>query len=295
MTSPESGVRWRQASRGLEIAGFGVFLLLTTQGVLPWTFWLDALTFWPVLLVALGLRLVLERVVGAWAALASPLLVIGALAFVAMRDTPSAPLPEGDWRRVEIARPEDAEAWILDVDMAMGQLDVVDAKLPPERLVDGRSLGRAADRVRVDEHRGVPRVKVRGRSGPQQVFVWRRHPAQAWELRIARDLPLRADLDVAFVEGSLDLSHTFVSRVEIDGAFNDLVIVLAAPMEEARIDIEGAFSVYQFVVPDSVPVRLDVDGAFNGIDDRGADSAADTPGYRIHLEGAFNSLSVRSP
>ena len=57
----ESRIVWRRVSRGLTYIGFGVFFFLSTQGLLHQGFWLDALAFWPVVLIALGLRLMFER------------------------------------------------------------------------------------------------------------------------------------------------------------------------------------------------------------------------------------------
>ena len=56
-----NGAIWGQISWGILFAGFGVFLLLTTLGIIPATFWLALLPFWPVLLIAIGLRFIFER------------------------------------------------------------------------------------------------------------------------------------------------------------------------------------------------------------------------------------------
>ena len=68
---------WRRISRGLIMAGLGVFLLLNTTGVVPWSFWLLLLPLWPVCLIAIGLRLVFERSRFAAGVLLSPLLLLG--------------------------------------------------------------------------------------------------------------------------------------------------------------------------------------------------------------------------
>ena len=41
----ESRVSWRRVSRGLSFIVFGVFLFLSTQGLLHRGFWLDAVSF----------------------------------------------------------------------------------------------------------------------------------------------------------------------------------------------------------------------------------------------------------
>jgi hypothetical protein len=290
--SAATGIRWRRASRGLAIAGFGVFLLLTTQGVLSWSFWARAATFWPVLLVAVGARMVLERFLGPPAALVSPVVVLGTLALVATSDH-APPLPQGEWREVEAERPAAAESWELDVQLAMSQVRVRGAELPEDRLVAGRRKGDGSWSVRVSERDGSARVRVRGGVRHRGPFAWRGGVREVWELDLARELPLRADIEGAFLEGELDLAELALTRLEIEGAFNDLELILGEPAEDVRLELNGAFNDYQLVVPETIPVRIDADGPFNLVDDR-ASPHSGGPGYRVRLEGAFNSVSLSS-
>jgi hypothetical protein len=52
---------WPKVAEGLNLVGIGCFLLATTMGLLPWSFWLDAVAFWPVLIIAVGVRVAFER------------------------------------------------------------------------------------------------------------------------------------------------------------------------------------------------------------------------------------------
>ena len=115
----ESRIAWRRISRGLCFIGFGVFFFLSTQGMLHRGFWMDALAFWPVLLIALGLRLMFERSKAPWAILLSPLLLMGTLSYVAWRG--AEPLST-DWKTVQAVRDADVEAWSLEARMALADL-----------------------------------------------------------------------------------------------------------------------------------------------------------------------------
>jgi len=289
--SDATGIRWRRASRGLAVVGFGVFLLLTTQGVLSWSFWVQAATFWPVLLIAVGARMVLERFLGPPAALISPVIVLGTLTLVATTDH-SPRLPEGEWQSVEAERPSDAESWVLDAQLALSRVQVRTAELAEDRLVTGRRKGERSWSVRVSERDGSARVRLRGDAhrGP---FGWGQGVREIWELDLARDLPLRGNVEGAFLEGELDLSGVAVTRLDVDGAFNDLELRLGAPSDDVRVELEGAFNDYELVVPSAVPVRVDANGPLNVVDRRDA-ARSGAPGYRVRIDGAFNSLSLRA-
>ena len=78
------GIAWRRAARGLTLIGIGVFLLLNTTGLLPWSFWGDLLDYWPVLLVAIGIRMVFDRSAAPWLALLGPVLSLATMTWVAV-------------------------------------------------------------------------------------------------------------------------------------------------------------------------------------------------------------------
>jgi hypothetical protein len=135
-----------------------------------------------------------------------------------------------------------------------------------------------------------PRTRLRGerhRSG----IVWREQ-VEAWRIRVSDELPLRVDLGLAFCEGRLDLGGLALTRVDLEGAFNDLRVSLPVPTSEVRLSLEGAFNDYEIEIPEGVPLRIDVEGLLNGVDGGSREGAG--PGYRIDLEGAFNSVSVHS-
>ena len=74
---------WARAAEGIQLAGIAVFLLMNTMGVLPWSFWLDAIALWPVLIMSAGVRIAFEKTRAPWLLLIGPVLVLGSLAWVA--------------------------------------------------------------------------------------------------------------------------------------------------------------------------------------------------------------------
>lgn len=287
----DNGIAWRQTARGLNLVGFGTFLFLTTWGVLPWSFWADALTLWPILLVALGLRLTLERWVR-WAAVVSPLVIIGTLCVVALRGQPEQE-PPGEWRTVRAERQGEPGPWTFDGDFFLARLDLQTKTLSEDVYAEGRVATKRKTRVRIGRRRGTTRVRI-GTRGRTVRALWRRRREESWQLVLNDRWPLRAEFDLAFTDGRVDLSTAPVARVRFDGAFNDLELRLGTPDADTRIDLEGAFNDLTITVPEDVPVEVRVDGPLNAVDNRGG-SAREGPGYRVEVDGAFNSVTVRSP
>ena len=192
----ESRIAWRRVSRGLTFIGFGVFLFLSTQGLLHRGFWLDALTYWPVLIIALGLRLMFDRTKAPWAVLLSPLVIMGTLTYVAWL----GPEPRSsDWRTVQAEGDPQVETWSLEARMALADLDLHAGAMAPGMLLQGRTSPSHRGSVRVSTRGDSSRVYLRDdrwRSGNIRFLPGTRH---LWDVDVADDRPMTLRLNAAFV------------------------------------------------------------------------------------------------
>jgi len=283
-----NGIAWWRVAQGLQLVGFGVFLLLTTQGLLPWSFWAEAASFWPVLLVGAGLRLVFERSRAPWAVLLSPLVVIGTLAWVAR--VASAP-PPGDWVSRSVARPEGAERWTLATRLAAARVDLQTAALPEGLLAEGRSASRNG-RGRLEMRRPGPEPWVRLDSGRGDSLPFGPPRRQLWDLRLAQSLPVGLDFGGAFLDGRLDLAGGRLTEAEVDGAFNDFELRLPRPLADVSLRVKGVLNGLRLVVPVGTPVRVRTEGPFNHVDRDRVIAPGAGPGYDVRVEGVMNRIVV---
>jgi len=283
-----NGIAWWRVAQGLQLAGFGVFLLLTTQGLLPWSFWAEAASFWPVLLVGAGLRLVFERSRAPWAVLLSPLFVIGTLAWVAREA--SAP-PPGDWVSRSVARPEGAERWTLATRLAAARVDLQTAALPESLLAEGRSASRNR-RGRLELRRPGPEPWVRLDSGRGDSLAFGPPRRQLWDLRLAQSLPVGLDFEGAFLDGRLDLAAGRLTEADVGGAFNDFELRLPRPLADVSLRLKGVFNGLRLVVPAATPVRVRTEGPFNHVDRDRVFTPGAGPGYDVRVEGVMNRIVV---
>jgi hypothetical protein len=285
---------WGQVSWGLLVAGAGVFLLLTTLGVIPGTFWLALLPFWPVLLIALGVRFMFERSIPALALL-SPLLILGVMVYVAMAGP--GPRTSDDWMPISIERAEGIERLRLTGDLHMAKVKLEGRAMAPGTLIEGRA---AVD----DERSANARLYDRGDEARIRLGDRRDHAVRVvgpwalgrdvWEMAVPTDLPLSIDLESAGTSGEFDLRSVDVRRIKLDGALNDLAIHLGKPTRDTRIEFEGAFHRIDLYVPADTRVYSGSDGFMNDISGRRKRPRNDDAAYRVFVEGAFNRVKVRS-
>lgn len=283
-------IAWRRAAEGLQLAGVGVFLLLTTQGVLPWSFWGEAASFWPVLLVGFGLRLIFERSRAPWAVLLSPLVVLGTLGWIA-RSGQATVLPEQEWVGRSINRPAGAERCTFVAHLAGARIDLTSAVLAADLLAEGRSASRDGS-AHLDLRRSGSNPVVRLDEWRRGLLPLgpRRH--QAWDLRLDETLPVGLELEGAFLGGRLDLRRGRLTEAKVGGVGNDFEAHLPRPETDVTVRLEGVFNELRLVVPASTPVRVHAEGPFNSVDRGGTASGDDRPGYDVRVEGLMNRVTV---
>ena len=299
----DEGIRWGRVARGFYLLGFGTFLLLTTQDVLPWSFWGDVLAYWPVFLVAIGIRLVFERSPAPALVLLGPILVLGMMMYVATRG-PARTDSGRDWVPLRAARASDVSAWTLEGRLAMASLDVTSRRLPKGVLVEGRGTDAGRRAVRVTEDAATGRVRVTNSWTDRSFFFLPGGARARCELGMSTALPVALDLDLVFTTTRLDVAASPVSAVAVDGAFNDLSLRLGEPASDVRLGFEGSFNQVVIEVPAATPVGASSEGFLNYVDERSQDRRArggsalggpgGAPGYRLRLQGAFNRVVVRS-
>ncbi len=280
---------WARAAEGIQLAGVAVFLLMNTMGVLPWSFWVDAIALWPVLIMSAGVRIAFEKTRAPWLLLIGPVLVLGSLAWVASGSRIDAAM--GPWVPQRSERPEGTASVELAADLFGTRLQVESADaLSLATLVEGRSLSADAQaRIAVEKSGDTARVRLRG-AHPRVFFLPGRK--QRWELRVPAELPLRLRVSGVMVRSQLDLSRGSFGGGRLEGVFLATSLRLPAPSAPQRIKVSGVFNSLTLTVPVGTPVRVHGPGLpFNAVD-RGSPGDPGRPGYDVNVEGIFTAVDV---
>jgi hypothetical protein len=282
-------INWPRLAKGLTLIGLGGFLLATTTGMLPWSFWLDAARFWPVLIVGLGIRIMFERSGAPWGTLLSPLLILGTLGWVA-QGAHVEPAPR-EWTERVAERPQGAESFTLDARLTRSRLQLQARELPAGRLLEGRS-GALHDHGRL-EVRGEaqePEVRLATRAAAGWALV--SGPQERWDLGVTEALPLHLRLAGAMDATRADLRRARLAGAHLVGAFNDVELKLPPPEGIAVIRVSGAFNHVHLIVPAGTPVAVVRHGPSLVEGDVEPSELTGDKGYRVRIEGAPNHVVI---
>jgi hypothetical protein len=283
---------WGRVADGVGLAGLGVFFLVATMRGLPDGFWTEAVSFWPVLLVSAGIRIVFEKTPFAAGMVLGPIVVVGTLFWLAW-GAPPKPLPPGEWHELAAAKPQGSERARVRAKLAGVQLGIEARPLDATLLADGRAASReGTPRLDVDDGDDEARLRLEGRDSGFMIMGGRR---EVWDLGVSDALPLEFDLSGAFIRGDLDLRRGWLSGAKIEGAFNSWRFRLPPPSQPVEIRFQGAFSTFSVEVPQGTKVRYDGPGfPLVWLDDGPArdELAEDAPAYHVVLEGAFSVVNI---
>lgn len=291
--APRRHADWGRAAEGIQLAGIAVFLLLNTTGLLPWSFWLDAIALWPVLIMSAGIKVAFERTRAPWLLLLGPACVLGSLAWVAQKGRPD--LPVGPW--VESTQPRTSPATKLELagHVAGTQLRLTSTSLDETLLVSARSSGApdgAKLQARVDE--GAARIEMKGgwrKGGSFFLTPWRK---QRWEIDLPAELPLRLELNGAGVRTTADLSRGVFDGGRLSGVFLAFDLRLPATARPVKLEMDGVFNALTVSVPEGTPVQVVGVGLPLNAVDWNVKGAAGVPGYEIRLRGVFSSVTAEA-
>lgn len=290
--APRPRTDWGRVADGVFLAGLGVFFLAATTRGLPDGFWLDAISFWPVLLVSAGIRIVFEKTALAWGVLLGPAVVLATLFWLAWGHPPK-PLPPGEWHAISAAQPPGADHARVNGELAGVEVHLETRALAPALLAEGRAASRdRTPTLRLDPNDGDVTLRLRGRRGGFMMLGTRR---EVWELALDQDIPLSVDVVGTFVRTGADLRTGRVTDVEINGAFNAALLRLPPTSDPVNIHLQGAFSTFDVTVPAGTPARIQGPGfPLNWVHKGPARDghSGDEAGYNIIVDGAFCVVNI---
>lgn len=251
--------------------GVGVIFLLANLGYLNISVLDMIFRFWPVLLVAIGLDLIIGRRGGALAQILSVVIALGLLGglvwFAATRPPSSALALSSQQVREVLQGADDAS---VEISMGAGKMDL-HAGATGDTLVEGEvgTLDERGVSKSYAVQNGHAALELKQSNVP--VFMWNDGDISArntWDLSFNPAIPTDFKLNMGFGQGVVDLEDLQPSGLNATVAFGQLVVTL--PVDAAfDVNADVVFGEVVIRVPKGLPVRIKGGHVFGGIDTRG--------------------------
>jgi hypothetical protein len=294
------------------LIGLGIIFLLNSLGVLAWGVWEVIFRLWPILLIAAGLEIILNRL-SIWGSLLALVLTVAIVAgalWLLGPDIGTRRIVAGEEVSQALGGATRAEVVIepgvgsLHVEALPESAEAREVLLPSSALVEGVvDVGRGR---RVNRHfavaGGTATFTLRSEGeiiGP--FFWWGDQPR--WELGLAPEVPLELDIGFGVGLADVDLTDLTVDDLKLSMGIGRTIVTLP---DEGRFQakIEGAIGETVVVIPAGLAARVQVDTGLSvsdlpdGYQQR--DDVYTSPGYasaddRVDLEvsQAIGKITIR--
>lgn len=246
---------------GLLLICLGAIFLLNNFGIIGWDIWFTLISFWPLFLIALGLKIMFRN--NLFIQFAAVLLILLVPLGYYLGFGPQGVFP--DWER--------GVGHYRTHNWSMEREEISQAKLKLNygagRLMVG-SGSKLAD-LRAGTRAGQPdiRVKHQGEAAeividqapigfPFQIMPRRGGWNQDWVLSLSQEVVWDLDFRTGAVKAEFDLKDLKFSRLSLDTGAGDIRIVLGDMGNTAQVDVDSGAGNVTIVIPAEVGVIAEI-------------------------------------
>ena len=257
---------------GLLLVAFGALLLLTVSGVAGLGIWFELVSYWPVLLILVGIKMILAP--------RAPLVGMALVSLMMVATIVAAWVPLNVERRDEAPRIaystplENTETFELGMGFTSGRVTLrsdpsgerlfaADFNKRPAEVIHDHS-GRFSKIYLSTESFSVEYYDDDGRDGYALTGTdgYTLTGFADWDLMVSPDVALDLEIRAGAADLDLDLTHLNVRRLVVGAAASQLRIRLPAA-GQTRVEIEAGAADIEITVPQGVAARIDNDSFLN--------------------------------
>jgi hypothetical protein len=239
------------------LISFGVFILLNNLGVIELNAWDIIMRFWPILLVAIGLEILIGRRT-AWGAAIAILVVLAILVGgIVFFGNQSQRTFASENFEIPLGNTEEAT---ISLDPALGYL-----------LVDSLPMGsNVLLQVDVRPFPGEEITKIVDFSGTRATIDLRTEGVivmpifdgmsdrPSWGLALHPDVATDLNLNFGVGKAKLDLQNLQIGDIHVEQGIGQMILLLPSE-DNMDVNLEGGIGEIRVVIPENVGVRLSAD------------------------------------
>jgi len=242
---------------GILLLFLGIIFLLQNLNVLPWGLWGTLWHFWPIVIIAIGLTILL-RYHNVWLVSALVLALLFACLGITVWQYGASPPAE----KITNAYSEplgNLEQAQIEIDFSGGSLTMDSLPSASLNFVEAGSgirngdKGMTVDFSRQDSEGELHLSLERGR------WEFWSKGENSWQVRFNRDIPLTLDVKSAASNVNLDLSQLQITELAMDVDLGNHMVKVPSLAGGVRAYIDADLSNLEIIIPDGVAVKLMAD------------------------------------
>jgi len=239
----------------------GIVFLLQTFGVLPWELWATLWRFWPVLLIAMGLAILMRR--------HNPWLVSGLIFALLLASLGIAiwqhglPSPVGAAATSYTEPLDNLEHARIEIDLSAASLAVGSLPAGSANFVEAISAGKPGDMLASFQRQdGEGLLALRTRRTSEQ--LWNEAESH-WEVNFSREIPLALEIKAAVADLDLDLSQLSVTELRLDIDAGNCAIQMPSSIS-IKAYIKADLANIELAIPEGVAAKLKISADLSALE-----------------------------
>ena len=251
----ERGERRGSLVGPIILIGLGLVFLLNNMGLVTWDVWDIIVRFWPILLIAIGLDILIGRrsLLGSLLTLLVVLVIVGAGLWLFTSQV--GPGPALTYEQIAQS-PEGATLADVTIGFGAGTLRVGVAPEGSSLISGSVALGRGEHLVR-DFHKSGDTAEFTLRSEGVTLFPFagRGDTAKLWDLRLSPELPLRLSINTGIGESTLDMQRLKLTDLDVHAGIGKVTLTLPS-RGRMQASINGGIGEVLVRIPEGVAARV---------------------------------------
>ncbi len=234
----------------------GVIFLLNNLDIIQWSVWDVILRFWPVLLIAAGLDLILGQR-SAWGSVIALILVLAVIGGgITLLGEPNGTSAEIEQVAISGAGTDKVD---LVLDPAIGYLQLSPGKPDQVDLLQGRLASGRGEQIeqRQDETGNRLNIVIRTRSWTIVPFTTISFDRPGWDLELRPATELELDVDLGIGKAEVDLRQQQPAEVRVHTGIGEAQVVL--PEHGGLVRVEVGIGQLIIDLPSTAGVRIQVE------------------------------------
>ena len=273
------------------LIGLGTIWLLNTVGWIGWEAWDAILNFWPVVLIAIGLDLILGRRSPRWSALVAVAMLValaGTIWWSGTRGVGGTGVASES-----IVQPLGGAAR-GDVEIAMGAGTLQIGSLGDTAgLIAGTIAHRARNQLiqdyAVSGDTGTLVLREQDRQGG--AFSVRQGQDVLWDLQLTRAVPLDLTISTGAGRATLDLAALQVTDLRVNTGVGTTTLTVPA-MGRVQARVSGGVGTTTIVIPAGMAARIEASSGIGSVNVSGAFARDGKVYTSTGYEGAGNRIDM---
>ncbi|MFC1965121.1 LiaI-LiaF-like domain-containing protein [Chloroflexota bacterium] len=239
---------------GIFLLFLGVVLLFQTLNILPWGLWSTLWRFWPVLIIAIGLGILLRRY-NPWLVSALILVLFLASLGIAIWQYGPSSLVEPTTRSYSESLGS-LESARIEIDFTAGSLIVGSLHPSSPNFVEVSETRNGDEGIRVNYRRQNGEGRLHLSTELVERHFWNE---TGWVVKVTRNIPLTIDVKSAVGNLDLDLSELEVTELLMDVDAGNYTVKMPSSAGTTHAGIKADVANVELTIPGGVAARLKAD------------------------------------